>query len=710
MRHRTGILRVVVLLGLIAMAGRLAWFQVVKADEVIAREEAWRLQQAALTPVRGALKDRSGRYLAVSIPTRDVVASPYHMKEKYFAEVATALAPLLGMKAEDLEAQFREKESSQYLPLAKGIDLETAAKIEELNLRGISLQSNAKRTYPQGSVANQVIGYLDFDGTGLYGLEAQYDKELKGQSGYVQAELTHDGTPIDGTIKNQVEAEPGLDLTLTLDARLQQIFDATLDKAVKETEAKRALAIAMDIKTGEILALSMRPGADLSDRKSWLTASGEPDFGRINNWAVEPLPPGSIFKTITTSIALEEGLIDVNTLIPDSGRMVIDGATITNWDQVVPVAPKPMTIAELLQASSNVGLINVGERIPHETFIKYLESFGFMGTTGLDFNHESGANGLVNFEDKKRIDWANMYIGQHLEVTPLQMVRAVGAIANGGIPVTPHLVKEMRKPDGQLVWSAETKTGSKIISSQTAKEVQQLMVSVIDEHYQQAKVDGYSAGGKTGTAQKFENGREKARGLGDFIGFAPASDPRIVMMILIDEPKPPGYGGVVAAPLFSQLMPHALRLLGVAPDRPVQSKAAPAQASAAPATVAVPDVRFLPVAWAEQKLKDAGLAPQRAGAAGGTLVTAQSVAVGAAVKPGSTVVLTLGPKAADKVQLPDFRGLTLAEANRLAAEVGVTLKQKDGTGFVVEQSPAAGGVVAPGGVVTVRLSTARTGQ
>ncbi|MEW8979532.1 MAG: penicillin-binding transpeptidase domain-containing protein [Symbiobacterium sp.] len=710
MRRRAKLLRTLMVAALLAMIGRLAWFEVMNAEDVLARAEARRLQEASYPPVRGALLDRSGRPLAVSIPQRDVVASPYHMEARNFARVAEVLARLLGVDAASLEQQLRENEDSQYLVLARGIDLETAEKIQAEALPGIALTETSKRVYPQGEVANQVIGYLNAEGVGVYGIEAQYEEALRGKEGYIRAELTYDNAPIVGTIQTITPAEDGLTAVLTIDAYLQQVFEEALDEVIEKEDAKRALAIAMDVHTGEILAMAMRPGANLNDRSTWVKEDGTLDAERLTNWAVTPLPPGSSFKTVTTAIALEEGLLDLNTLIPDSGQLEIDGWTIWNWDRAVPLEPRLMTIAELLQTSSNVGLIQVGQRIPHETFQRYLQAFGFTEPTGIDFPHESAANGLSNWEEKREIDWANMYIGQHLEVTPLQMVRAAAVYANGGKLVRPHLVRELRDAGGNVVWTAPTDPVRTVISEQTAAEVRELMVSVIEKAYRQAKVPGYTAGGKTGTAQKFEGGVEKERGLGDFLGFAPASNPRVAMFVLIDEPKPPGYGGTIAAPLFAKLMPEVLRSLGVPPDDPEsqpQPEARPADEKPAqePEKVAVPDARFLPESWAVQRLVDAGFTAKLTGE--GTVVVKQSPAPGTKLEAGSGVELTLAPLDATEVTLPDFRGLTLADASRLAAELGLSLKQAGGAGFVAEQSPSAGTKVAAGSVVTVSLSTVR---
>lgn len=709
MRRRAKILRFVLTAVLLFMVGRLGWFHVMEAEEVLAREEARRLQEASLAPVRGALLDRSGRPLAVSIPQRNVVASPFHMEARNFARVAESLAPLLGQDAFELERLLRENPDSQYLVLARGVDLATAEEIAGLMLPGISLEETSQRVYPQGEAANQIIGYLDADGVGVYGLEAQYEEALRGRPGFVRAELTYDNAPILGTVRSNIPAEDGYTVISTIDIYLQRTFEEALDEVIAREDARRALAIAMDVHTGEILALAMRPGADLSDRSSWVKEDGTLDVERLTNWAVTPLPPGSSFKTVTTAIALEEGLIDLTTLIPDSGQIEIDGWTITNWDRVVHVEPQMRTIAQLLQTSSNVGLIHVGQRIPHETFQRYLQAFGFTEPTGLDFPHEAAANGLTNWEEKRAIDWANIYIGQHLEVTPVQMVRAAAVFANGGKLVRPHLVSEIRDANGETVWKAPTEPLRTVISEQTAAEVRQLMVSVIEEAYTQAKVPGYTAGGKTGTAQKYEGGREKERGLGDFLGFAPATEPRVAMFVLIDEPRPPGYGGTIAAPLFAKLMPEVLRALGVPPDDPeevAEPQVEPAGEKAQePAKVAVPDARFLPADWALQRLRDAGLQPKVSGE--GKVVTAQKPAPGAEAAPGSEVELTLGPLGGETVTVPDFSGLTLADAGRLSAELGLLLKQGGGAGFVVEQSPAPGTAVPSGSVITVRLSTAR---
>jgi len=698
LRKRTRILRFVVLGVVGLLAGRLVWIQAVNAAEYVSRVESLRLVKQEITPERGAILDRSGRVLAMTVTTYNVVANTMQMEPEDYSKVAEALAPLLGTDAQEIEARLAANPESGYVPLKKGLDLETRNAIRKLRLPGIAFESQQERRYPQGQTANQVLGYMT-DGKGEYGLEAHYEEVLAGKPGYVIAEVTAAGTPIEGTIQEEVDPEPGQTLVLTIDAGLQQLVETKLEEARVKNDAKRALFMAMDIYTGEILVMAMVPGADPGDRSTW----GDPvDYNRINNWAVTTLPPGSIFKTITTSAALEEGVITPDTVIPDAGYLNVEGSLITNWDNYIPPEPVPMTIAELLQHSSNVGMVQIGQRLTHEQFIKYLKGFGFLEPTGIDFPHESAALIGTPFEEKRAIDWANMYIGQHLEVTPLQMLTAVAAIANGGQLMQPHLVREIRDPDGSVVWTSPTQPKRRVISETTAREMRELMISVVAEGTaSQAKPPGYTVGGKTGTAQKFENGVEKERTVADFVGFAPAENPRVVMLVLFDEPAPPGLGGMVAAPVFGELAPYVLQAMGIAPDTPE----AQGQSTAPPEAVQgiVPDVTWLPVSWAEKRLEEAGFTAKVV--SGGDLVAAQSLKPGSAAKAGTAVELKLVPRPVegDPVTVPDFTGLSLIEADRLASEIGLTLKAA-GSGFVARQDLAPGTKVAARSILTVQLA------
>lgn len=683
------VMRLIVSGILLVLLGRLTWVQVVKAHEITLKAEEIRLSRVELKPMRGAILDRKGLTLAVSVPRSAAVANTLQMKD--FAAAALKLAPALGIPAGEIQATLEKQRGSGWVPLVRGLNQEQAGEIRKLKVEGISLVPETERYYPQRTSANQVIGYIDGEGKGKYGLEAFYDKELRGEPGHVRAEVLPTNTPIEDTIKELVLSKPGLDLMLTLDINLQRRIEDRLDQVIKEQDARRAAVLVMDVHTGEILVMAMRPGADPGDRKTWYGAGNKVDYGKINNWTLDPMAPGSIFKAVTTAIALEEKAITLTDTFLDEGFIKLPGATIYNWDQVVRPQPEPRTIAELMAVSSNVGLIKVGQKIPRPTFVKYLKGFGFMDPTGIDFPRDSAANfGVTKFEEKYDVDWANMYIGQHLEVTPLQMLAAVSAIANGGYLVQPHLVREVRDSDGKVVRATPSTQRRQVISEQTATEVRDVMVHVVESApAKPARPDHYTVGGKTGTVQKFDpkTGKIAERGTADFVGFAPANNPRVAMMVIVDDPRPPGYGGVIAAPLFKEFMPWVMQSLQILPN----TREAEGQGTAPKVeSGVVPDLMHLPAAWAQERLIRAGFTPKLNGS--GPVVTAQSLKPGATAKAGSTVELTLAPadpKLAEQLYVPDFTGLSLAEASQLARELHLTIKPS-GAGFVTRQEPAAG--------------------
>jgi cell division protein FtsI/penicillin-binding protein 2 len=696
---RVRVLRGLVVFALMVIISRLVWVQVVKADEIVAKSDDIRLTKQDLKPVRGNIVDRNLMPMAITVPTYKVVANQLQIESRDEPKVADALAEALGISRDELLKLLRDHPSSGYIPLKSGLTLQQKDQVEQLNLLGISTEMEQNRQYPAKSLAGQIIGYTQ-DGKGAAGLELQYDEQLGGAPGHVVAEFTYGNTAIESTIKEKVEPVPGRTLVLGIDTTLQKLAEDKLDEVIKKEDAKRGAIMVMDIHTGEMLVMAMRPGADPGDRKTW----GDPiNFALLKPWVVTPLPPGSVFKMITSSAALEERAITLSTTFIDKGYLKLNGCTITNWDGFTTPNPEPQAIDRLMQRSSNVGLVQVGMAQTHDNFVKYLQGFGMLEKTGIDLDYEEGPNLGPPFAEKRECDWANMFIGQHAEYTPLQMITAAAAIANGGTLLQPHLVREMRDPDGKVVWTAPVVQKRQVISSQTAKEVRDIMVSVIEKAYPQAKPKGYTAGGKTGTAQKFANGKIADRGVANFIGFAPAENPQVVMMVTIDDPRPPGYGGVISAPVFGELMPHVLRSLGIAPGTPAATGTETAPKPAVQGVV--PDVIWMPRAWAEARLAEAGFTPRTKG--DGPLVSAQSIQPGTAEKTGAIIELTLAAApTGDTVHVPDFTGYSLTEASRLATEVGLTLKS-GGAGFVVDQEPKKGQIVAARSTLTVRLAPRR---
>lgn len=704
-RVRINQFRAIVLLCLAVIIGRLVWIQGVKAQEIVALGD--RRQGLELTPIRGAIVDRAGRNLAVSVPVWTIVANSMQIDEEMRKKVGQYVAPILGMESADIVKRLAAEPLNGNIKLKERVDFATADKVQKMvaekALDGILAVPDAIREYPQGATSLNLLGYLDNESRGAAGLERFYEKQLRGEPGWVKAELTETHTPISGTVAGYVPSEPGLDLVLSVDISLQQQYERRLDALVKEQDAKRALAIAMDVHTGEILALAQSPRESITNRANWN------DLGSLafKNWAIEDVkPPGSIFKTITSSIALEERGLTPQTLIGDDGKITIGTDTLFNWDQYVPAVPKPSTLSELMQRSSNVGLIKVGQTVKRDRFIDYLEQFGLFEPTGIDLPGEIGPVGAEDFDEKRDIDWANMYIGQHIEYTPIQVLTAIASVANGGYLVQPHLVKEVRNPAGQVVEAKSAQPRRNVITEETAKEVQSIMVDVIEKGYPQAKPKGYLAGGKTGTAQLFENGKMKDRSLADFVGFAPANNPQVLLMIMVDEPKGLGYGGQIAAPVFAELMPMAMQAVGIPPE-----SAAAVGTETAPAKVVdgiAPEVRWLPVERAKERLTEAGFAVDVQGT--GSVVATQSAAPGAPAdrKKAITITLTDAPAKQGFVRVPSFLGLSLPEAAALAKEVGLSLKGMVGTGFVSAQEHAVGTEVPRGATISLRLAPPAT--
>lgn len=701
-RVRINQFRTIVLLLLAVIIGRLIWIQGVKAEEIVARGD--RRQDMDLTPIRGAIVDRSGRNLAVSVPVWTIVANARQIDAEMREEIGNYLAPILQMEPAAIVKRIADEPLNGNIKLKEHVDFATADQVGQVvtsqRLNGILAIPDAIRQYPQGATSLNLLGYLDSESKGAAGLEAFYEKQLRGQPGWVKAELTDANTPISGTVAGFVPSEPGLDLLLSLDISLQQQYERRLDALVKEQDAKRALAIAMDVHTGEILAMAQSPRESITNRANWGDLSGL----AFKNWAIADVkPPGSIFKTITSSIALEERTITPQTIIADEGKITFGPDTLFNYNLYVPPVPELETLTKLMQRSSNIGLIKVGQTVPHDRFIDYLKQFGLLQPTGIDLPGEVGPLlGEKPFLEKAQVDWANIYIGQHIEYTPIQVLTAIASIANGGYLVQPHLVKEVRNPAGQVVETKSAQPRRNVITEETAKEVQSIMVDVIEKGYPHAKPKGYVAGGKTGTAQLFENGKLKERSLADFVGFAPANNPQVMLMIMIDEPKGLGYGGQIAAPVFAELMPLAMQAVGIPPD----SDAAVGN-DKAPAKVVdgiVPEVRWLPVERAKERLTEAGFAVDVQGK--GSVVATQSAAPGAPADRKKAITITLADTAAKQgfVRVPSFLGLSLPEAAALAKEVGLSLKGMVGTGFVAAQEHAVGAEVPRGATISLRLA------
>jgi cell division protein FtsI (penicillin-binding protein 3) len=533
------------------VASRLVLLRVREGRAYASLATEQRVRRITLPAERGTLYDRSMHELALSLPAKAIYADPAQVVQP--SETASRLGPILGVGVAALRRALTEPSRFEYL--ARRVDLDVALRIEDLQLSGIGTLDEPKRQYPGGTLAAQVLGFVGLDGTGLAGLELQYEDVLAGRPGEMVVEQDPDGLAIPQGLRRTVPPRRGRDLVLTLDKDLQYHAERALSGAIRDNGAIGGTVIVLDPATGDVLAMASEPGFDAND-----FSTARP-FRTKNRGVTDVYEPGSVNKVITAAAALEEGVI------APTDRMWVPGK-IPVADRVFHEAhPHPtmaMTLTDVIAQSSNVGTIMTADLLGSERLDAYLRDFGFGAETGVGFPGES--DGILMAEE----DWwgtsmATIPIGQGIAVTPLQMASVYATIANGGVRVPPRLVRGTVGADGDVTESAPPE-GRRVVSPRTARLVTGMLAHAVDAGTgREAQIPGYWVAGKTGTARKPLKG---ARGYSDqyvasFIGFAPARDPAVVVAAVIDEPDTV-YGGVASAPLFREVAHFALAHLRVA--------------------------------------------------------------------------------------------------------------------------------------------------
>ncbi len=568
-------LLVIVLLVFLAIAIRTAYLQVISPDAYVAAGIEQRLTPIDLPADRGSIFDRNGDELAMSVPSKTVVADPLLVAHP--VEAAAFLAPLLELDPAALEADMRAKGRFVYLKRQMTSDMgeRVEAAFKELTLdakgspkndhplKGVSIRDEPTRVRPAGDLGRSLLGGVDPDGKGYSGLEAQYDKALLGMPGQLLIERDRDGNTIAAGEQRLSPAVRGQDLVLTIDRSLQYEVERALSDAIASSQAKGAMAVVMNPRTGEVLSMAnMRAGKD-----------GNPPVSAGSNSAlVSTFEPGSVNKIITIAAALEEGVyksIDVLT-VPDSLQVSVH--SFTDHD---PHEPMPWTLGDILSKSSNVGTIMVAQEVGAKTVDDYLRKFGLSSFTGLGFPKESRGS-MLDLSEWTGTSIGSIPIGQGVAVNAMQMLGAFNIIANDGVAIAPKLVKTTVDSQGVENPTAIVE-GKRIISEKTANEVVRMLSRAVAEGTgDKAQIDRYTVAGKTGTARKpSETSRGYVEGayMASFAGFVPAENPELSAIVVIDEPVGGFYGGQVAAPVFAQISQYALRLLRIPPPSNVAADA-----------------------------------------------------------------------------------------------------------------------------------------
>jgi cell division protein FtsI (penicillin-binding protein 3) len=560
--RRIGLLFACFLLLLCVAFGRAAWVQGVQGGRLSADAQSQHTQTVTIPGQRGRILDRKGRELAVSEDAADVIATPYQVKDP--ARAARRLAPLLNVSDAEILRSLADR-SSGFAYLARQVDLTTADRVRKLKLAGIGAVPSSRRIYPEGKLAAQVIGAVGVDDQGLTGLEAADNDLLGAANGERQVVLDGLGKEIERNTVNG--AQQGEDLRLTLDAGIQARTEEVLASLAQTYHPKSATAIVMDPRNAKVLAMADWPSFDPSKPSS---ASPEALSNMATGFTYEP---GSTFKAFTVAGALSEHLVTPSTLFYLPTAIQVADRTISDAEDR---GPESRTVAQILAQSSNVGAVKIGLELGADHFYKWVRRFGFGDPTGVSFPGEE--KGIVPTPSEfSGSTMGNLPIGQGLAVTPIQMAAAYSAIADGGILHAPRLVLD--NGDSPVAPPG----GHRVISEQTAAQLRQMLEGVLAPGgtASEVSVPGYTLAGKTGTAQVAANGGySETRFVASFVGFAPASDPKLLVAVVVDEPQGNYYGGVVAAPAFGEIAKFALPYLKIQPDQ----KGAAASAAAASTT------------------------------------------------------------------------------------------------------------------------------
>lgn len=697
-RRRLAVCMAVFFLLFTALSSRLFYLQILCGESLQRRAQAQWTSESTIRPTRGRLLDRNGKVLAQSATAYTVCASPRQVSDG--AAFARILAPILDMDAEKIARKVADttkggvtikrqisRTTAQQIKHMMAMDQQTGAKV----LNGLYLEQESKRYYPMGAFASQLLGLTTIDGVGQAGLEQALDSFLSGKSGRILEEIDGKGRVLDYSNRVYIPAVDGADVTLTLDASLQSFAEQAAREAMNVNNAKSVRILAMDPETGEILAMVNQPDYDLND-----PPRDDVDALTVlmrNRVIADAYEPGSTFKILTAAAALDVGLVTPEEGFYCSGSVYVEGGRIKCWGN----PHKAETFAQALQNSCNPVFVEMGLRLGVDTFYDYLSAFGIGEKTGVDIPGESSGI-VIGRNTVKRVDIARIGFGQSVAVTPLQLLTAVCSVVNGGNLLRPFIVQSIVDESGTVLQKGQTTVVGHPISENTSKTMRTLLEKVVsDGGGKNARISGYRIGGKTGTAQVYVDGKVSSdTHIGSFVGFAPADDPKIAVLVIVDEADVAvDFGSVTAAPYARDFLEKALVYMGIAPeDHEVPMGEIP-----------VPNVTDMDVAQARQTLKDVGLDSVLDGE--GQYVVDQLPKAGAALNPGALVMLYVDQKTDltvnDRVQVPDVKGMSVVQANKLIRAYGLEMKI-EGSGIAVGQSPAAGEYALPTQVVTVQYA------
>lgn len=675
---------------------RIAYLTTARSAELTSRGVRQWTREGTVYARRGNILDTNGQTLVMSATAYIVSVEPGKVQD--VQAFARAISPILGLSEEKVAEKASQRGKSS-VTLKRQVSRETADQLRQLKqskdaetaaaASALLFDEDVRRVYLRGAFLTQTLGLVNVDGVGQSGLEQQYETLLRGEAGRSMRSVDGKARPIYDSGNLYIEPQDGSTIRLTIDATIQEIVEKAMRECYEVNKAQAVHALVMDVYTGAMLAMCSKPDYDPNDPpREQLDALQSLMRIRLISDSYEP---GSTFKILTAAAALDSGVTTPEDGFYCSGKIKVDGDTIKCWGS----PHKAETMAQALQNSCNPVFVELALRMGAQRFYQYLHAFGLGSKTNIDLQgEESGI--LIPVNSVKNVDLARIGFGQSVAVTPIQMLTAACSVLNGGRLMRPYLLKEAVSPDGTVLYRTSPKVVSTPISEETSLTMRKLLEDVVAVGgAKNARIPGYRIGGKTGTAQVYKDGRiVRNVHIGSFLGFAPADDPRIALLVIVDEADTPvDYGGTTAAPFARQILEDVLPYLGYQPDEGEDSE-----------PVQVPDVTGQPLWEARRTLSSMGLKVLDDGGSGS--VTAQMPSAGATLRNGGQMMLYTYDEALPETEtlvcVPDVSGKSIASAASLLRQRGLEM-EIDGSGFAVSQEPAAGSFLAPDSVVLVHF-------
>ena len=630
------------------LAGRVLYLQTAEAEFLQAKAYEQQTRDRLITPKRGTIYDRNMTGLAMTETVCSVSVIRAQIKDA--EEVARVLSDMLELDYDTVLAKCKKRVALERIKIK--VNKVLADEIRALRLPGVIVDEDVQRVYPYGSLAAQVIGFVGKDNQGIVGLEAKYDAVLKGEAGKILTETDARGIELPDSDTIRIPPTPGVSLITSLDATVQRYAEQTIAKAVEYKQAKRGLIILMNPQNGELLAVANEPSFDLNEpftvnnnalAAMWDTFANEEQMNYLNqmwrNFAInDTYEPGSTFKIVTAAAGLEEKAVTMTDTFTCHGSHTVGGRAIKCWRS--PRSHGTLNFVEGVQNSCNPVFMMTAEHLGAELFYEYMHKFGFSSKTGVDLPGE--AVGIMHkLENVGPVELATMSFGQSFQITPLQLLRAAAATVNGGYLVTPHVATGLADGEGNLVETFVYDVGEQVISAETSEWMKEILESVVEVGTgNRTYLPGYRVGGKTATSEKLP--RRSGKYIASFLSFAPAENPQVIALVLIDEPQGAYYGGQVAGPVMKELLENVLPYLGVEPVYTEKELAMDGVAQ-----ISVPNLVGLTVSAAQKTLKTLGLTADIGGT--GHIVTSQLPLPGEMVNQNAKILLQTR---ADAVDLP----------------------------------------------------------